>query len=51
MVLAMSSYFLLRCSNQNLNNVTKHSTIIGAIIKTNIKYIFTPPSVETIARS
>ncbi len=51
LVLTMSSYFLLRCSSQNLNNVTLHSTIIGAIIKTNIKYIITPPSVESIAGS
>ena len=47
---AMSPY-LLRLFSQNLNNVTLHSTIIGAIIKTNIKYIITPPSVESIAGS
>nr|WP_313956234.1 hypothetical protein [Staphylococcus epidermidis] len=50
-MLTMSPYFLSRCSSQNLNNATLHSTIIGAIIKTNIKYIITPPSVESIAGS
>ena len=47
---AMSPY-LLRLFSQNVKIATQHSTIIGAIIKTNIKYIITPPSVESIAGS
>ena len=42
---AMSPYLL------RLKIATQHSTIIGAIIQTNIKLMISPPSAESIAGS
>lgn len=46
------AYFLLRLSSQNLNIVTMHPVITGAMIEKKISSIsITPPSVEIIAGS
>ncbi|MGX0590061.1 hypothetical protein ACUW57_002334, partial [Staphylococcus epidermidis] len=43
--------YLLRLFSQNVKIATQHSTIIGAIIQTNIKLMISPPSAESIAGS
>ncbi len=46
------AYFLLRLSSQNLNIVTMHPVITGAMIEKKISSIsITPPSFEIIAGS
>ncbi|GGI38678.1 hypothetical protein GCM10008141_23720 [Staphylococcus capitis] len=45
------SPYLLRLFSQNVKIATQHSTIIGAIIQTNIKLMISPPSAESIAGS